>query len=110
MKSPYDIILSRRVTEKSGVLENLQHAKSSRSLARCSTPKVVFNVHPSANKSEIKKAVETIYAKKNVKVTAVNTLVGKAKKRRVRGRQGMAPSYKKAIVSFRAGDTIDEAV
>src|SRR5690242_15724206 len=73
MNNPYDIIKSRRVTEKSRVLENLQHAKSNPSLAKCNSPKAVFNVNPKANKTQIAWAVEQIYADKKVKVTAVNT-------------------------------------
>ena len=71
MNNPYDIIKSRRLTEKSRVLENLQHAKSNRSLSRCQSPKAVFNVDIKANKAEIARAIEQIYAEKKVKVTAV---------------------------------------
>lgn len=106
--NPYEIIHSRRLTEKSRVLENLQHAQSSRSLKKCKTPKAVFNVHIKANKAEIKQAIEQIYAGKNVKVVAVNTITCGPKWRRVRGYEGKTNSYKKAIVSFRPGDVIDE--
>lgn len=110
MDNPYKIIKSRRLTEKSRVLENIQHAKSNRSIARCQTPKAVFNVHLKANKAEIKQAIEQIYADKKVKVTAVNTVIVGPKWRRVRGFEGQTASYKKAIVSFRVGDVIDEPV
>jgi large subunit ribosomal protein L23 len=52
--TPYDIIKSRRLTEKSRVLENLQHAKSNVSVSRCDSPKAVFNVHQKANKAQSK--------------------------------------------------------
>ena len=62
--NPYEIIKSRRLTEKSRVLESLVHAKSNSSLSRCDKPKAVFNVHKAANKTEIAKAVEKIYSDK----------------------------------------------
>lgn len=107
MNNPYDIIKSRRLTEKSRMLENLQHAKSNPSLERCKSPKVVFNVHPDANKTEIARAIEQIYADKKVKVTAVNTIYTAPKPRRVRGFSGKTASFKKAIVTFRPGDVIE---
>ncbi|MDR1408057.1 MAG: 50S ribosomal protein L23 [Tannerella sp.] len=67
-----------------------------------------FRVSPSANKLEIKKAVETMY---NVNVVDVNTMqyAGKRKSRYtksgiVSGRQN---SYKKAIVTLKEGEVID---
>jgi large subunit ribosomal protein L23 len=108
--NPYDIIKSRRVTEKSRVLENLQHAKSNRSLIRCDAPKLVFNVDPQANKTQIAWAVEQIYADKKVKVVSVNTINVGSKKRRVRGFTGKTARFKKAVVTFRAGDVVEEQV
>jgi len=109
-KSPYSIIQSRRMTEKSRVLENLQHSNSNRCTSRCKTPKAVFNVAPDANKCEIARAIEEIYAEKKVKVLSVNTVTVKSKQRRVRGRLGMTARGKKAIVTFAPGSTIDEQV
>ena len=108
--NPYDIIKSRRLTEKSRVLENLQHAKSNPSLSRCQSPKAVFNVAAKANKAEIAWAVEQIYADKKVKVVRVNTVTTKPKWRRVRGFEGKTASHKKAVVTFRPGDQIEEQV
>lgn len=108
--NPYQIVKSRRVTEKSRVLENLQHATSNPSVSRCKSPKAVFDVHPDANKTQIKWAIEQIYAGKKVKVVSVNTVTTGPKERRVRGRLGMTSSYKKAIVTFRPGDAIEEQV
>lgn len=109
-KSPYSIIKNRRMTEKSLVLENLQHSASNRSVSRCKTPKAVFDVYPCANKREIAQAIEEIYADKKVKVVSVNTVTIKPKQRRVRGRLGMTAGGKKAIVSFQPGNAIDEQV
>lgn len=109
-RSPYSIIKHRHLTEKAGVLQNLQHANSNRSVKKCNTPKYVFVVDMRANKQEIAEAVEEIYQHKKVKVTAVNTVILKPKTRRVRGFVGRTSFIKKAIVSLSPGDTIDEQV
>lgn len=109
-KTPYDIIKNRRVTEKARVMEQLQFNSSNPCVKKCDTPKAVFVVDKKANKIEIARAVEEIYADKNVKVVAVNTINVKPRLRRVRGRIGMAPGFKKAVVTFRAGDNIEEKV
>jgi large subunit ribosomal protein L23 len=109
-KSAYAIIKNRRVTEKSRMLENLQHSTKNRSVSRCKTPKYVFDVDPQANKQEIARAIEEIYADKKIQVLNVNTSTVKAKQRRVRGFLGMTSSGKKAIVTLQPGQTIDEQV
>lgn len=107
MRNPYEIIKSRRVTEKSRVLENLMNAKSNPSVSRCQSPKIVFDVCPKANKNEIAEAVEEIYKDKKIKVVKVNTITVGSKKRRVRGFVGKTAGYKKAVVTLRPGDKIE---
>lgn len=67
-----------------------------------------FIVDSDANKVEIRKAVEKQY---NVVVEKVNTMVvmGKKKTRYTKAGvlAGRKPSYKKAIVTLKAGDVID---
>ncbi|MCH9614379.1 MAG: 50S ribosomal protein L23 [Chlamydiia bacterium] len=109
-KSPYQIVKSRYVTEKSTVLEGLKDAVSNKCLAKCQSPKYVFLVDRDANKIEIAKALEEIYQAKSIKVKKVNTLNVKRKKRRVRGKQGYKSGFKKAVVTLEAGDNIDEGV
>ena len=109
-KSPFDIILSKHITEKSRVLEQLQFNSSNPCVKKCDTPKYVFIVDKRANKQEIAKAIEEIYSDKKIKVVSVNTINIKPKPRRVRGRPGMKPGFKKAIVTLEAGDTIEEKV
>jgi len=106
----YRVVQSRYITEKSSVLAGLHKAESNPSLKKCEAPKVVFLVDLKAKKTEIKKAVEEIYAGKNVRVTSVNTIRVKPKLRTVRGRAGYTNEFKKAIVTFRPGDSIDEGV
>ncbi|MBS0620287.1 MAG: 50S ribosomal protein L23 [Verrucomicrobia bacterium] len=109
-KSPYQVILSRHVTEKARVLGQLQHATSNRCVKACDAPKYVFVVDKRANKKEIAAAIEEIYAEKKVKVASVNTMHAKPKARRVRGRAGTRPGFKKAIVTLAAGDNIEDKV
>ncbi len=66
--------------------------------------KYTFEVAKDANKVEIAKAVEEIF---KVKVVKVNTLTVKPKQKRVRGPLGMTRSWKKAMVTLKAGDTIE---
>lgn len=109
-KSPFDIILSRHVTEKSRMLEQLQFNNSNPCVKKCTTPKYVFLVDKRANKQEIAAAIEEIYDDKKIKVLSVNTLNVQPKARRVRGRLGMKSGFKKAVVTLEAGDTIEEKV
>ncbi|MCE5216164.1 50S ribosomal protein L23 [bacterium] len=86
------IILQPIVTEKS-----MQEADELR--------KYHFRVHSDANKIEIRAAVEALF---NVKVTDVNTMnvLGKARRRSYRYRQGRTARWKKAIVTLAPGNTI----
>ena len=63
-----------------------------------------FIVNPKANKIEITKAIESAF---KVNVLKVNTVVVKGKTRRVRGRVGKDPNYKKAIVTLKKGEKIE---
>ena len=109
-KTPYEIIKSRYVTEKARLMGSLKDKVNNPSLKKCVTPKYVFLVDKKATKQEIAGAIQEIYAEKNVKVTRVNTSHVKPKKRTVRGRRGMKSGYKKAIVSLRPGDLIEDKV
>ena len=67
--------------------------------------KYTFQVHPKANKVEIKSAVERLF---KVGVTAVNTATraGKAKRNR-RMMPGFRTDVKRAIVTLKPGDKIE---
>lgn len=108
MENPYDVIKSMHVSEKASVLMGLKNAESNPSLKKCKAPKYVFMVDVKANKTDIKNAVEEIYKKKGIKVVAVNTISGKTKPRMFRGVLGETKPYKKAVVTLREGDSIDE--
>jgi large subunit ribosomal protein L23 len=91
-KNPRDIVLRPVVSEKSYALydENVY----------------TFLVADDANKIEIKKAVEEIFS---VKVTNVNTLTRKGKRKRNRrtGGWGKRSDQRRAIVSLAEGDRIE---
>lgn len=108
IKNPFHILLRRRVTEKSETLLNLQHSESNKCLKRFKKAKYTFEVHPKANKIEVRNAIESCYEDKNVKVDSVKMIVVKPKKRRMRGRVGKTATLKKAIVTLREGDTLDD--
>ena len=88
----YEVIKRPLITEKG-------HTKreAERTLA--------FEVHPDANKIQIKQAVETVF---RVKVESVRTSVFSGKLRR-RGRfSGYASDWKKAYVRLAAGSKVPE--
>jgi large subunit ribosomal protein L23 len=88
----YDVIRRPLVTEKG-------HAKREAERTLC------FEVHPQANKIQIKQAVETIF---RVKVAAVHTSLTAGKLRR-RGRfTGYASDWKKAYVRLKPGQKLPE--
>jgi len=63
-----------------------------------------FEVHPTANKTSIRQAIESLFG---VKVTGVWTSQQRGKPRRMGGKSGLRPRWKKAIVTLKAGDTIE---
>jgi large subunit ribosomal protein L23 len=89
-KDHRDILLAPVVSEKSYSLLDAN--------------KYTFLVHPDANKTEIKIAVEKIFG---VKVTAVNTLNRTGKTRRTKTGLGKRKDTKRAIVSLAEGHSID---
>ncbi len=92
MKDPRDVIIKPVVSEKSyGLLDEGVYT---------------FVVHPSANKTEIRQAVESIF---DVRVVNVNTLNRKGKRKRNRRQAtfGRRPDTKRAIVTLAADDRID---
>ncbi|MDH4121247.1 MAG: 50S ribosomal protein L23 [Deltaproteobacteria bacterium] len=66
--------------------------------------KVAFLVDPKANKTEIKRVVETHFG---VTVLAVNTTKVLGKLKRMGRHSGKRPDLKKAVVTLKAGDKIE---
>jgi large subunit ribosomal protein L23 len=88
-KDPREILISPVVSEKAYTLLD--------------QGKYTFVVDPRANKSEIKRAVESVF---DVKVESVHTLNRVGKTRRTRFGLGKRKDTKRAIVTLREG-TID---
>jgi large subunit ribosomal protein L23 len=86
----YEIIRNPVVTEKATLLGERNQ--------------LVFRVKISANKLEIKAAVEGLFG---VTVLGVNTLITKGKTKRFRGRPGQRSDVKKAYVTIAPGQSID---
>jgi large subunit ribosomal protein L23 len=89
-KDPHDVLLGPVVSEKSFELAD--------------QGKYTFKVQKTANKTEIKQAVQTIFG---VKVLSVNTLNRKGKLLRTRFGYGKRNDEKRAIVAIEKGQTID---
>jgi len=65
---------------------------------------VIFEVAPTANKIQIRQAVEKLF---NVSVTGVNTLIVRGHMKRNGRSHIKTQNWKKAIVTLKAGDVID---
>jgi large subunit ribosomal protein L23 len=86
----YEVLRRPVVTEKSTELQTRY--------------KYAFEIAKGASKPMIKQAVETAF---KVKVTGVNVVNMKGKRRRVGRRIVLTAPWKKAIVTLRAGDKIE---
>jgi large subunit ribosomal protein L23 len=87
---PRDIIVSPVVSEKSyNLLDRNWYT---------------FLVHPDANKTEIKIAIEQIF---DVRVITVNTSSREGKRKRTRAGWGKRKNTKRAMVKLADGDRID---
>ncbi len=69
--------------------------------------KYLFLVSLSANKVQIKRAVEELY---KVTVKNVNTFISMGKLKKVRYQLGRTPDLKKAIVTLKEGQKIEVGV
>ncbi|MDZ4719515.1 MAG: 50S ribosomal protein L23 [Roseiflexaceae bacterium] len=88
--NPHQIIIRPLITEKNTNLMQLN--------------KYSFEVDRSANKTQIKRAIESLFS---VRVTAVHTMNVRGKMRR-RGKDfGYTADWKKAVVTLASGDQIE---
>ncbi len=86
---PTQVIIRPVVSEKTYVL--------------ASADRYTFRVHPDANKTQIRQAVEALF---DVGVLEVRTSTVKSKPKRRGYTSGRTREWKKAIVQVREGDTI----
>jgi len=91
MKNPHEVVIRALITEKGTQLRERGNT-------------YLFQVHTEANKIEIKSAIESIFDVTVEKVRTHNVL-GKLKRM---GRfMGRRPSWKKAVVTLKQGDSIE---
>ena len=91
MKNSYDVLQGPMLTEKGTLLKETEN-------------KVLFKVARSANKIEIKKAIEDIFKVKVDRVATINYL---GKKKRMGKYIGKRPDWKKAIITLKKGEKLD---
>ena len=91
MKPLHQIIHKPLITEKANILKEAAQI-------------VVFEVARSANKIEIKQAIEKAF---DVKVKSVNTILLRGKTKRVGVNIGKRSNWKKAYVTLEDGHNID---
>ncbi|MDT8284680.1 MAG: 50S ribosomal protein L23 [Thermovirgaceae bacterium] len=87
---PQDIILRPVITEKSSRLMEQN--------------KYTFEVHPRANKIEVRNAVTTLF---KVKVVKVSTIYVRSKPKKMGAFLGKSRAWKKAVVTVAAGERIE---
>jgi large subunit ribosomal protein L23 len=92
VKDPRDVILEPVVSEKSYALLDANA--------------YTFKVHRSANKTEIRQAIEAIFGVRVLKVNTINRQ-GKRKRNRRTWTWGKRPDTKRAIVTLAEGDRIE---
>ncbi len=85
MRDPHDVIIRPVLTENA--------------YEGFADKRYVFVVHPKANKTEIKLALESVF--KGVKVASVNTARTLGKMKRQGKTQGRTPEIKKAFVTLK---------
>jgi len=88
MKNIYSVLQGPCLTEKAAILQE-------------EDGRVVFKVHPKANKIEVKRAVELLF---NVKVRNVRTANVNGKQKRVGKTVGFTKNWKKAYVTLSEGE------
>lgn len=89
-RSALFLIKQAWITEKSGSLAPQR--------------KYIFKVNNKANKTEVKKAIESIYG---VNIQSVNVINIKGKEKRLGKSIGKTSNYKKAIITLKEGQKID---
>jgi large subunit ribosomal protein L23 len=91
IKQTYGVIVRPLVTEKTSAL-------------KAEANKVVFEVQKTANKIDVKNAVEKLF---DVKVDDVTTMIVRGKFKRVGKSFGKKSNWKKAVVTLAKGTDLD---
>ncbi|SDY22164.1 50S ribosomal protein L23 [Nitrosomonas sp. Nm33] len=88
------IILAPQISEKATLIAEKNN-------------QIVFRVLPSADKTEIKAAVEYLWKSQKIEVTKVQISNVKGKEKRFGRNMGRRPNWKKAYVSVKKGQEIN---
>jgi large subunit ribosomal protein L23 len=91
MKGPYEVVLKPLLTEKGTRLKEEGN-------------QYLFRVAKTANKVEIKRAIEHLF---KVTVLEVHTVQLRGKVKRLGRFQGRRPDWKKAIATLKKGESIE---
>lgn len=91
---PRAVIRKALITEKGALIR--EQGKTGK--------RYVFEVHPDANKIQIMQAIKEMF---KVDATEVRTMNFKGKVKRLGRFEGRRPSWKKAMVTLKPGQTID---
>jgi large subunit ribosomal protein L23 len=108
---PVDVLIGPVVSEKSTDLANPEPGRGPHGKNFNPNAKYCFRVRMESNKIQIKQAVEMRF---DVHVIAVNTLKVPATEKGAgfvrinKSRRGYIPAWKKAIVTLRAGEKIED--
>lgn len=94
MTTLHDVLRRPFITEKANFQNTLFH-------------QYVFEVAPSATKTQVKDAIETLYEVKVLRVNVINVAPKQARRWRNRRMIIRRGGYKKAIVTLAPGDTIE---
>jgi len=89
--NPHDVILRPVLSEKA--------------LTGIEASKYVFYVHPRANRTQVKDAVELVFSVDVVKLNLANV---RGKEKTMGRFRGVRPQRKKAVVTLRAGQRIQQ--
>lgn len=89
--NPHDVILTPVMSEKA--------------VGAIAEGKYAFYVHPHANRTQIKEAIETVF---EVDVTKINLVRVRGKLKRLGRFAGHRADRKKAIVTLKAGQRIEQ--
>jgi large subunit ribosomal protein L23 len=103
MRTPQTIIKRTLLTEKGTRLRETGGAAVPPEAEQLKQ-KLMFEVARDANKIEIRHAVKKLF---NVEVQDVHTILVRGKEKRIGRFAGMRPHWKKAIVTLKAGQTIE---
>lgn len=104
MRSPQTIIKRPLLTEKGTRLRETGGQPFEPEAGEDLEQKLLFEVSRDANKIEIREAVEKLF---NVKVIDVRTQIVRGKEKRIGRFLGRRPHWKKAIVTLKAGETVE---